>query len=176
MRRSKTALALLMAGLALVACKSRTDAGAPPCPKVAVLADASHLTVYRDGPGRDLTDVQFEADLGRISGECIYNRRSTNVKVDMKLVVSALRGPADRNRVASYAYFVAIVDNKGSVLARQEFTSQVQFPGDQSRVATLEELEQTIPIEKNQPGSDFDVYVGFKLTPEQVERNRKRSE
>ena len=85
---------LALVGLTLVGCKSRTDAGAPPCPKVAVLADASHMTVFRDGPGRDLTDVQFEADLGRIRGECIYNRSSTNVKVDMKLVVSALRGPA----------------------------------------------------------------------------------
>jgi hypothetical protein len=166
-----------MVALTLAACgRGRTDAGAPPCPKVAVLADAAHMTVYRDGPGRDLTDVQFEADLGRITGECVYDRRITNVKVDMKLVVTAQRGPADRNRVANYAYFVAIVDNKATVLARQEFTSQVEFPADQSRVATLEELEQTIPLEKGQPGSDFDVYVGFKLTPEQVQRNRQRNE
>ncbi len=165
-----------MVALALAACSSRRDAGAPPCPKVAVLADASHMTVYRDGPGRDLTDVKFEADLGRITGECVYNRASTNVMVDMKLVVAARRGPADRDRVATYTYFVAIVDNKGNVLARQEFNSQVAFAGDQSRVASLEELEQSIPLEKNQPGSDFDVYVGFKLTPEQVERNRARIE
>jgi hypothetical protein len=165
-----------MVALALAACSRRNDAGAPPCPKVAVLADASHLTVFRDGPGRDLTDVQYEADLGRITGECIYNRRSTNVKVDMKLVVAARRGPADRNRIADYVYFVAIVDSQSNVLARQEFASQVQFPPDQSQVVTLEELEQTIPLEKNQPGSDFDVYVGFKLTPEQVQRNRERGE
>jgi hypothetical protein len=165
-----------MVALALTACSSRKDAGAPPCPKVAVLADASHMTVYRDGPGRDLTDVVFEADLGRITGECVYNRASTNVKVDMKLVVAARRGPADRDRVATYTYFVAIVDKDSNVLARQEFNSQVAFPGDQTRVASLEELEQSIPLEKKQPGSDFDVFVGFKLTPEQVERNRARLE
>ena len=31
-------------------------------------------------------------------------------------------------------------------------------------------------LKRDQPGSDFDVLVGFKLTPEQVERNRARAQ
>jgi hypothetical protein len=169
------AFTALMAALAgsLGGCGgSRSDAAAPPCPKVAVLADASHLTVYREGPGRDLTDVVFEADLGRITGQCIYARRKDDVVVDMKVQITARRGPADRNRAADFVYFVAVVDAQSNVLARQEFRSQIVFRPDQTTVVTLEELEPRIPLKRDQPGSDFDVLVGFKLTPEQVERNR----
>lgn len=168
---------MLTAALALAACASnRVDSRAPPCPKVAVLADASHLTVYRDGPGRDLTDVRFEADLGRIVGECIYKKGNTTVTVDMKLAISARRGPADRDRAADFTYFVAIVDLDANVIARQEFRSQVVFRPEQTQLVSLEELEQVIPLKKGQPGSDFDVLIGFKLSPEQVERNRARNE
>jgi hypothetical protein len=171
--RAAARAASLMALAALGACSSnRTDPGTPPCPKVAVLADAAHLAVFRDGPGRDLTDIRYEADLGRISGECVYKRRNTSVTVEMKLSITARRGPADRDRIADLAYFVAIVDAQSNVLARQEFQSQIAFPIDQSQVATQEELEQIIPLKKDQPGSDFDVLVGFKLTPEQLQRNR----
>jgi hypothetical protein len=166
------ALALLVSGCAGKA----DDVGAPPCPKVAALADAAHMTVFRSGAGRDLTDISYEADIGRIGGECIYNRRKTSVTVDMKLVITAKRGPADQKRFADLAYFVAIVDAQANVLARQEFQSQVTFPEDQDQVATLEELQQIIPLKKDQPGSDYDVLVGFRLSRDQVERNRGRGQ
>lgn len=176
LRRVVTLAALLLAGAAVDGCNSRQkdDIGAPPCPKVGVLADAAHLTTFRDGGGRDLTDVVFEADFGRIAGDCVYRKRNTNVTVEMKLVITAKRGPADRARVADIGYFVAIVDQQSNVLARQEFRSTVEFPGDQSQVNVLEELEQIIPLKKDQPGSDYDVLVGFKLSPEQLQRNRAR--
>jgi hypothetical protein len=178
LRYAPAAVALLVAGLALAGCGSSQKAasGAPPCPKVAVLSDAAHLTVYRDGPGRDLTDVVFEAELGRIAGDCVYKKRNTSVTVEMKLAVVARRGPADRDRAAVFEYFVAIVDSQSNVLARQEFRSQVTFRPEQTQLVSLEELEQVIPLKRDQPGSDFDVLIGFKLTPEQVERNRGRSE
>ena len=174
-RPAASATLIVLLGAALAGCAGKKDdVGAPPCPKVALLADAAHLTVYRDGPGRDLTDIRFEADLGRISGECVYRKRNTQVTVEMKLTIVAKRGPADRDRLADLGYFVAILDAQANVLARQEFQSQIEFPLDQAQVGTLEELEQVIPLKKDQPGSDFDVLVGFRLTPEQLQRNRTR--
>jgi hypothetical protein len=164
--------AIIVLGAGLEGCRARDDVGAPPCPRVAALADAAHLTRYRDGPGRDLTDIVYEADLGRISGECIYNRRKTSVTVAMRLLITAKRGPADRDRLADLNYFVAVVDDQSNVLARQEFQSQLEFAPDQTQAGVQEELEQIIPLKKDQPGSDFEVLVGFKLTPEQLQRNR----
>jgi hypothetical protein len=175
---SRLAACVVLFGTALVlaSCSNRQNAGVPPCPKVAVLADASHLAVFRDGPGRDLTDVVFEADLARITGDCVYSRRKDSVTVEMKLFVAARRGPADRDRAGVFDYFVAIVDSESNVLARQEFRSQIVFRPEQTVVVSQEELEQTIKLKRDQPGSDFDVLIGFKLTPEQVERNRVRAQ
>ncbi len=172
MRRAPLTAALV-AITALAGCsKQVADVGAPPCPKVAVLSDAAHLTVFRNGPGRDLTDIRYEADIGRISGECVYKKNKTNVTVEMKLMISAKRGAADRDGIADLAYFVAVVDAQSNVLARKEYQSQIEFAADRPEVATLEELEEIIQLKKDQPGSDFDLMVGFRLTPEQVARNR----
>jgi hypothetical protein len=166
-------LAALLALGALAGCNNKVaDVGAPPCPRVAVLADAAHLAVFRDGPGRDLTDIQYEADIGRISGECIYTKKKTSVTVDMKLLITAKQGPAGRDRAADFGYFVAVVAGQTNVLARKEFQSKIEFTADQPEVATVEELQEIIQLKKDQPGSDFDVLVGFKLSPEQVARNR----
>ncbi len=159
-------------GAGLEGCRKIDDVGAPMCPRVAVLSDAAHLAKYRDGPGRDLTDIIYEADLGRISGECVYRRDNTRVTVGMKLLITARRGPADRDRVADLNYFVAVVDGKSNVLARREFESRVEFAAEQIQATTEEELEQIIPLKKDQPGSELEVFVGFKLTPEQLQRNR----
>lgn len=170
---------LLIAGLA--GCSSTNpladSSKTPPCPNVAVLTDAAHLTVFKDGAGRDLTDVKYDAEFGRITGECIYNKRGNGkVTVEMKLQITARRGPADRDRLANVDYFVAVVDRQSNVLGRQEFQSKLQFPPDQTEATTQDELEQIIPLKKDQAGADIDVLVGFKLTPEQLERNRAQNQ
>jgi hypothetical protein len=164
---------LALAGAALAGCSKKiADVGAPPCPVVAVLADAAHLAVFRDGPGRDLTDIRYEADLGPIRGECVYRNKNAEVTVEMKLGITAKLGPADRDHLADVSYFVAVVDQQQHVLGRKEFQSALEFQPNQVQVQTLEELQEIIKLKKDQPGSDFNVIVGFMLSHEQVERNR----
>jgi hypothetical protein len=168
-------LALALAGAALDGCADKkADVGAPPCPSVAVLADAAHLVVFRDGGGRDLTDVRYEAQLGPITGECIYRKKNTNVTVEMKLRIVAKLGPAAAltDRGVDLGYFVAVVDQQSKVLARKVFQTQLQFPPNQAEMGTLDELEEIINLKQDQPGSDFNVIVGFLLDKEQVDRNR----
>lgn len=170
MRRAAVA-ALLLLGLA--GCSARPgDSAIPACPRIGILADASRIVVFRDGPGRDLSDVVYEAELAGVTGECVYDRRRTNVTVDMRLRIDGLRGPADRTRAADLTYFVAVLDKQSAVLARQEFRSRLEFPLNIARIATVEELEQKMVLAKDQPGSDFEILVGFKLSPDQLERNR----
>jgi hypothetical protein len=173
LRRIVACAVLALAGAALDGCsKKLTDVGAPPCPVVAVLADAAHLAVFRDGPGRDLTDIRYEADLGPILGECVYRDKNTEVTVEMKLGITAKLGPAEREHLADVSYFVAVVDQQQHVLARKEFKSALEFQPNQVQAQTLEELEEIIKLKKDQPGSDYNVIVGFLLNREQVDRNR----
>lgn len=141
----------------------------PPCPHVTQVGDASTLTRFAGG-GRDLTDVAFEAEIGPLFGSCAYEDDVIDVELNVQVVAS--RGPADQARRADFRYFVAIARLDQTVLARQEFDSFIEFPGNQVRAGIVEELAQRIPIQSGERGDSFVIYVGFILTPEELAFNR----
>lgn len=144
---------------------------APPCPRVAVLADAAHYGEFRSG-SRDPSDMVLQADLTGIRGECSFPRSLSRVTVDMSVLMVAGKGPAAAADTAQLTYFVAVVDSAKQVRARQEFTLPVTFPPGQTRVALSDDLSEQIPLPQGAAAASFEVLVGFKLTPEQLERNR----
>lgn len=162
----------MLAGVGLTGCSSVQDSTLPPCPTVSVLADAGQMQLFRDGPGRDLTDLVLDAKLGPITGECSYNRKQTEVTVAMKLGLEARRGPASTAKDAKLDYFVAIVDNTDTVLARQEFSAVMNFPPSRGAVSGVDELEQRITLKDSEQGDAYRVLIGFKLTQDQLDRNR----
>ena len=139
------------------------------CPTVTRVGLATHLTRFVPN-GRDLTDVAFEAHIGGIGGNCSAAEHA--VKVEMSAQFIATRGPADRTRKAPFSYFVAIADNDDNVLARQNFDTTIAFPGTQTRNGVEEDIDQLIPIKTGQQGSDFHIYIGFNLTPEEIAYNQ----
>ena len=143
----------------------------PPCPAGAVLKDAERKIVYRPGPGRDITDVVFEATLPRINIACKYD--DTGVSVDTAVTIIGARGPADTTRRAEVRYFVAVLDPGNQILAKREFQTTLQFPVNVDRGATTEELVQRIPVGKNVSAANFSIIVGFQLTREELEATRK---
>lgn len=140
------------------------------CPKVAVLREASEATQFRQGGGRDLTDVVSRAAVLDFRGGC--RPGEGQVEVDFQLVLAAERGPAFDGRDAGYQYFVAVTDPDGQVLAKQVFDATLRFEEGQSRVGSVEDLHQRIPVAQGRRAQDYQVLVGFQLTPEQLEFNR----
>ncbi len=164
--------AIIALGLLLSACGIFGSSSAPAvtCPEVIKVGDVARLTRFSSG-GHDLTDVAFEAALGKLGGTC---SRGDNGSVDVQLTVEfiASRGPADHTRKAPFNYFVAIVDQNENILAREQFDTGVGFPGNQTRNVITEELEENIPLQKGQQGNQFRIFVGFVLTPDEVAYNR----
>lgn len=150
----------------------------PACPNVALLADAAHQTHYADGPGRDLTDIAYQADLTGISGECRFDfddsstKFPTKVTILMDLALKAVIGPAAKTRHVDVTYFVAIVDPKHKVLARQEFSLPVDFQDAKGVYSAKDQLEQEIPLGPREKGVGYQVLVGLKLDQDEVDRNR----
>lgn len=149
---------------------SGTSGPTVTCPEVTKVGDAVKLTRFVPG-GHDLTDVAFEAAVGKIGGNCSEGDNGS-VDVALKVEFIASRGPADKTRKALFTYFVAIVDSSENILAREQFDTGVAFPGNQTRNAVTEELEENIPLGKGQQGNQFRVFVGFVLTPDEVAYNR----
>ena len=161
------ALALALAGCGLF------SEAAPPqaCPDAVILADAKNVTLYREGPGRDLTDVEFEGEIARIVGSCQYGKRELTVTLVADLV--ATRGPAAPDAEATLPFFVAITDEARNIVAKKVFDSAIPIPRGQRRAGVREEIEQVIPLPEGEPAPYYEIVVGFQLTPEQLERNRR---
>lgn len=135
-----------------------------------MLRDADRLVRFV-GSGRDLTDVEFEAAIQRPVLACRYDNDAVESLLTVNLV--ALRGPADDDRLARLSYFVAIASADQTIVAREEFPVEIAFEGNQTRVFVSEEVEPRIPLVSGETGADYQVYVGLRLTPDELGYNRE---
>jgi hypothetical protein len=150
----------------------------PACPKVRMLKDADKLTQYRPGPGRDITDIMFEADLVGFNGDCEYigeEGKYTSVVVTLKVGFKVARGPSVSGDSAKVPYFLAIPEFFPDANAKQSFVRDVKFPKNRTSVTIIDsEVEVSIPLDTSRKGPDTQVIIGFSLSPEQLEFNRRR--
>ncbi|MGF1629860.1 MAG: hypothetical protein ACFCUT_10345 [Kiloniellaceae bacterium] len=161
-------LLLGFVGLSLLAgCASEPETR--PCPRAVVLNDASRQVKF-NGPGRDLTDVLFEASIA--TGRLVCEYDDDVLDVDLQVQVVALRGPANNDRLANIRYFVAVSQTDQTVLARESFDIAIPFPGNRTRVSGLEEIGQVISLPAGLDGGDYLIYVGLELSREELEYNR----
>lgn len=141
------------------------------CPSTAAVADAVRQTKFHPGPGRDLTDVQYQVRLVDVTSQCSYD--SKGVDVQMRAGFALELGPANPDRNAAYDFFVAITDPSNEIVAKRIFTTPITFPSNVGYVEHLEELQQRIPLPKGGSAADYRIIVGLQLTKDELEYNRK---
>tara|TARA_B100000029_G_scaffold32843_1_gene31275 strand:+ start:130 stop:708 length:579 start_codon:yes stop_codon:yes gene_type:complete len=152
-----------------------------PCPDFRILADASILTKFRPGPGRDLTDVDHNAKIENARISCISDIDEESfvgtMDVDVEVMFSVERGPVNRNRLAKLPYFISVIDAKKNILYRETFNILVKFLGNRSRMSVMTEpIILEIPIKKGVSGRDFLIYIGMQLTEEELRFVRERGD
>ncbi|MFQ6017669.1 MAG: hypothetical protein ACE5KF_05685 [Kiloniellaceae bacterium] len=163
-------VAILLLPFLLAACAAFGEAPQRPCPQAVAVPDANELVRF-GGPGRDLTDVLFEARIEDIGLVCEYD--GNVVEASLRLRILAVHGPADAGRQANFRYFVAIVTRDQRIVAREEFGLKIPFPGNRTRVAAVEELAPRIPLRPGQSGADYLIYVGLDVTADELRYNRE---
>lgn len=167
-------LTAALAGLFLLgACAAQEEAPAIDCPRVLVDEDVGSLTRFRDGPGRDITDIVATAEFSRIAGACEADEETLRVDLFMRIV--AERGAAGTGDGADLPIFMAVVDAERRVISRRVFTERAAFPGNQSRAVLSDAFVVEIPRAPDVPTDSYTIYVGFELTRAEVEFNRQRS-
>lgn len=152
---------------------------APACPSVNMLQDADKLVFYRSGGGRDITDIVFQAEITGFTGDCQYVRDDkdnfTAVNLTLQVSFDVSQGPAIRARGGEIGYFIAIPDFFPRAEGRREFTRKFVFPENRNDLSMVDgKVEVNIPLEGGRTGADTDIYIGFVLTRDQLENNRKR--
>jgi len=166
--------ALPLAAVALLGGCDNPEKFAPPCPSLAFLRDAADLTRFVS-TGRDITDMVLTARLTAVPASCQRDAEDPS-KVIASLRVSAtiMRGPAAKERTADLVYFVAVTEND-KVLNERSFPLRVTFPPNSDRVnVTDDEVDLRLPVSRNKSAAAYRIYVGFRLTPDELAYNRRR--
>lgn len=172
-RSALRAVPVLLAALLAVTACSRSEKPEAACPQGVIPADSASVTRFRDGPGRDLTDIVVEGEIVNILVQCKYDKKS--VTVDLQIAVTGDRGPADRSRVAEFDYWVAILDPQQNIVTKQPAKVRFEFRDNRTRMGQiLSEFEPYIPLADLKQAPQYQILVGFQLTAEELAWNRRQ--
>ena len=165
--------AIPVAALAVLGACSLVGGNSVTCPSVGPLPNAGQLTRLASGPGKP-TGIAFEAQVGSLAAECTFDGETRVGSIDLDVLFRARRGSAGSAAKHGFRYFVAVVDPEGGVAIRKAFSVLAEFEGSGTEVEKEEELVLSVPIGQNSSLAAYRVYVGMKLTREQLERNLGR--
>lgn len=150
--------------------RQRVNAG--PCPYVKILYDAARY-VELEGSAA-IANVGYTGEIQGVSSDCAY-RENDPIRVDMNILFDLGRGAQATGEQKSYRYWIAVTERNSAVLAKEYFDLPVNFEG--RREASVTE-ERTIMIPRadiTTSGGNFEVLIGFEVTPEMAEFNRSGS-
>jgi hypothetical protein len=145
---------------------------AGPCPYVKVLWDAARYVELKDN--REAYDaVGYTGEIQNLSSGCAYTGAGP-INVEMELLFAFGRGPQAHGASKDYTYWVAVTDKDYGVLDKQYFTVHASFPGGSDRVMMTDHIDGiSIPrADRNVSGGNFEVLVGFDVTPEMAAFNQ----
>ncbi len=174
-RHSLTLLTPLALALTLASCgrgnTDRAEFAAANCPTAMTVQDASRLTRFKPGTGRDPRDVVFEASLDGASVACSLGKAQMDVDVVLRVAVNA--GPSVGAGVSRVPYFVRVIDSRGIVVQGQEFNADFRLSQTSPRGMSQEELTLRMPYTEVSQVQGFRIAVGLKPTAEELEYNRR---
>jgi hypothetical protein len=92
----------------------------------------------------------------------------------MEILFALGRGPQATSSTKTYRYWVAVTDRNNAVIDKVYFNLPVTFAAGEDRALITDKLQGvTIPrVRPTVSGSNFEVLVGFDVTPEMVAFNR----
>lgn len=146
---------------------------AGPCPFVKVLYDAGRYVEFKNGKEAS-ADVGYSGEIQGISAGCAY-KDDQPITVAMEVLFELGKGPQAEGSSKTYRYWVAVTKRNQAVIDKKYFDLPVKFEPGQDRVYVTEQIgEITIPRATiTTSGSNFEVLVGFDVTPQMAEFNRE---
>jgi hypothetical protein len=166
--------AIAAAALLLAGCQAPGTQFAPACPQLSLLQDAGDLTRFAGPPGapRDARSLAYAARITAVPAHCA-NAGPGEVRATLHVVAQLRRGPAASGSTVRVPYFVALTEGE-QVLGEQDFALAVTFQNNVDRAsANGEDIQVTLPVSKTKTAAAYHIYVGFRLTPDELAYNRQ---
>jgi hypothetical protein len=143
-----------------------------PCPLMGILYDNARTVDFAQAGQERYANIEYTGEMQGIRGLCRYvddDPITMRLEIDMAFG----RGAAATSNRQTYRYWVAVTRRGIAPIEKQYFDVDVRFGND--AVVTRTEQIDRIVIPRATPdlsGENFEILVGFELTPEQVAFNR----
>jgi hypothetical protein len=144
-----------------------------PCPLMGVLYDSSRMVDFAEPNNQRYANIEFTGEMQGVSGLCRY-LDADPITMSLDIDMAFGRGPAATATRQTYRYWVAVTRRGRAPIEKAYFDIEVRFPRNQAVVTRHESIERIV-IPRATPetsGENFEILVGFELTPEQVQFNR----
>ncbi len=156
----------------LIGNDTRPNAG--PCPLMGALYDSSRVVKFAQPGNQRYANIEFTGEMQGVRGLCRY-LGADPIEMTMEVEMAFGRGPAATSDRQTYRYWVAVARRGRAPIEKAYFDVEVRFPRGQDVVTRTEDLGRiTIPRANEEvSGENFEILVGFELTPEQLQFNRE---
>lgn len=145
-----------------------------PCPLMGVLYESSRMVDFAQSDNQRYANIEYTGEMQGITGLCRYvGDDPITMSIDIDMAFG--RGPAATSDRQTYRYWVAVVRRGLAPIEKAYFDVDVRWPRDESVVTRRESIEQIVIPRANSEvsGENFEILVGFELTPEQLQFNRE---
>ena len=145
---------------------------AGPCPFAKTLYDAARYVEFTGGQ-ESSSSVGFTGEVQGVASSCAY-KSNDPIRVTLNILFEFGKGPQAQGSSKTYRYWVAVTDRNREVLAKQTFDLPISFEAGKDRVYKSEDVNGiVIPrIKETVSGENFEILVGFEVTPQMAAFNR----
>jgi len=144
-----------------------------PCPYVKILYDAARYVEFT-GERTIASQVAYTGEIQGVESRCAYESDEP-IRVDLAVAFALGKGPQASSGNHNYRWWIAVTERNRAVLHKQYFDLPVQFAQGVDR-ATSEQVIEGLTIPRaaaTVSGSNFEILVGFDVTPQMAEFNRE---
>jgi hypothetical protein len=145
---------------------------AGPCPYVKVLYDAGRYIEFKDAKV-SANAVSYSGEIQTLASGCSYQGVQP-IHVETEILFAFGRGPQAKSASHVYRYWVAVTDRNLGVINKEYFDVEAKFPDGKDRVLVVDRINGiNIPrANSGVSGANFEILVGFDVTPEMADFNR----
>lgn len=151
----------------------RRSAAAGPCPYVKILYDAARF-VELTGDRVAASNVGFTGEIEGLTSDCAY-QNDDPITVHTRVLFNLGRGPQAQGENRTYRYWIAVTERNKAVLAKEYFDLPVDFDGRPTASVTQDQVVVIPRADATTSGDNFEILVGFDVTPQMAEFNRTGS-
>ncbi|WDI31410.1 hypothetical protein PUV54_15780 [Hyphococcus flavus] len=151
--------------------RASQEANPAPCPNIVVLSEAARFIDFEGQQAAE--NITYSGEIVDVGSACRYYTDNP-IEMEVSIDLAFGRGPKATDNQKVFKYFVAVTRTNSEVIAKKEFAVPIEWDDDEDvQVKRVDVDEIVIPRrDENISGLNFEVIVGFAVTPEQAIYNR----